>query len=58
MAFARTLKDETVIVAFNASTTTKSFEYKFEKNPRVLFGKPEVSGQQITIPARSGVVLK
>ena len=58
MAFARTLKDESVIVAFNASTTTKSFEYKFEKNPRVLFGKPEVSGQQITIPARSGVVLK
>ena len=58
MAFARTYKEEAVVVAFNASNTPKSFEYKFEKNPRVLFGNPEVSGQHITVPPRSGVVLK
>ncbi|GAB4566161.1 MAG: glycoside hydrolase family 13 protein [Anaerolineales bacterium] len=58
MAFARTLKDETVLVAFNASNTTKSFDYTFEKAPRILFGKPEISGNHITISPRSGVALK
>lgn len=58
MVFARTLKEDTVIVTFNASNSTRSFEYAFEKTPKVLFGNPIIEGHRITIPPRSGVVLK
>jgi neopullulanase len=58
MVFTRTLKEETIVVAYNASNTTRAFEYKFDKAPRTLFGNPGISGSHITIPPRSGIVLK
>ena len=58
MAFARTYKEETVVIAFNTSNSPKTFGYKFDKKPHVLFGNPEISGDRITIPPRSGIVLK
>lgn len=58
MVFARSLKDETILTAFNASNTRKSFEYKFEAAPRALFGSPGFTGHHVTVPPRSGVVIK
>lgn len=58
MAFARTYKEDTVVIAFNTSNSPKTFEYKFDKKPHVLFGKPEISGDRITVPPRSGIALK
>jgi neopullulanase len=57
MAYARELDGRTIVAAFNASTTIKSFEYHFGNSPHILFGKPEIAGQAISIPPRSGVVL-
>ena len=58
MAFTRTYKNEVVLTAFNASTTMRTFEYAFEKKPNILFGRPEIEGNRITIPPRSGVVIE
>lgn len=58
MVFARTYNDETLIIVFNASTTKKSFDYEFENTPQSLYGNPVISGKQITILPRSGVVIK
>ena len=58
MVFARTLKDDTVITAFNASNTNRHFEYDFGRTPKILFGAPVIDGNRITIPPRSGIVLK
>ena len=58
MAYSRTYKDTHITVAFNVGTEERSFELPITKKPKVLFGKPMISGSQITIPPRSGVVLK
>ncbi|MDP1715276.1 MAG: glycoside hydrolase family 13 protein [Anaerolineales bacterium] len=58
MAFMRSYKNENITAAFNVSNEEKTIGLSFEKKPRVLFGKPVVSGDQITIPPRSGIVLK
>ncbi|HRJ57082.1 MAG TPA: glycoside hydrolase family 13 protein [Anaerolineales bacterium] len=58
MVFARTLKDDTVITAFNASNTNRHFEYDFGRTPKILFGTPVIDGNRITLPPRSGIVLK
>lgn len=58
MVFARTLKDDTVITAFNASNTNRHFEYDFGRTPKILFGTPVIDGNRINLPPRSGIVLK
>jgi cyclomaltodextrinase len=58
MAYMRSYKLENIIIAFNVSNEEKTISFSFEKKPHVLFGKPVISDNQITIPPRSGVVLK
>jgi neopullulanase len=58
MAYMRSYENENLTIAFNVSTEEKSIEIHFSKKPQVLFGKPVISGNKITIPPRSGVVLK
>ena len=58
MAYSRTHKDETVIIAFNVSNEEKSLELPLGKKPRVLFGGPTIADNKISIPPRSGIVIK
>jgi cyclomaltodextrinase len=58
MAYARSYKQDHALVAFNVSNEEKTIELSFEKKPRILFGKPLISEKRITIPPRSGIVLK
>lgn len=58
MVFCRTLNQETITIAFNASKAAKSFDYKQGDSPQVLFGIPGITGQTITVPPRSGVVIR
>jgi hypothetical protein len=58
MAYSRTYKNETIFIAFNASNEEKTLELPLGKKPQALFGKPVISGSNVTIPPRSGVVIK
>jgi neopullulanase len=58
MAYARTHKDEDTIVVFNVSNEERMVELPLGNKPRILFGKPKISGGQVTIPPHSGVVIK
>ena len=58
LAYSRSYRNETLITAFNTSNEDKTLELPLDKKPHVLFGKPVISENQVTIPARSGVVLK
>jgi glycosidase len=58
MAYMRSHENENITVAFNVSNEEKTIELPFEKKPKVLFGKPVIDGNKVTIPPRSGVVLK
>ena len=58
MVYSRTHKNETVFIAFNVSKEEKAIELPIGKKPRVLFGEPAISGDKITIPPRSGIVIK
>ena len=57
-AFMRSYKNEHLTVVFNTATEDRSIELHFEKKPRVLLGNASLDGNRVTIPARSGVVLK
>ena len=58
LAYARSHKNEDTIIAFNVSEADRTIELGFHHKPRVLFGEPKISGNQITIPPRSGVIIK
>ncbi len=58
MAFSRSHKDETIIVIFNVSNEEKTIELEVAAKPKILFGTPVISKNSITIPPRSGVVIK
>jgi neopullulanase len=58
LVFTRSYEGETIYVAFNVAEEERSAELWLGKNAKVLFGKPTISGNQVTIPSRSGVVLK
>jgi glycosidase len=58
VVFSRSYKTETLTIAFNVAKEERTVSLHFEKNPNVLFGSPKIAGDQITIPPRSGVVLK
>ncbi len=58
MAFSRTLKKDTVVVAFNVSKEERQVELPLPQKTEILFGNPAISGNKITIPPRSGVAIK
>ncbi len=58
MAYIRSLHNEKITVVFNVSNEEKTIELAFIKKPQVLLGKPVISRNKITIPPRSGVVMK
>jgi neopullulanase len=58
MVYERETKSEKITVIFNASTTTRKVELSLANAPKILFGSPKVDGAHITIPPRSGVVIK
>lgn len=56
--FSRTHNKETLTIAFNVSNEERSVELGWDKKPKILLGSPALDGSRLTIPARSGVVLK
>ncbi len=58
LAYSRSYNNEIFTIAFNTSKEEKTIELIFEKKPQVLFGNPGIAGNHITIPPRSGIVLK
>lgn len=58
LAYSRTYKNETIHIAFNVSNEERSLEMSLGKKPRALFGAPIISENKITIPPRSGIVIK
>ncbi len=58
LAYSRSYKNETIHIAFNVSYEEKSLEINLEKRSQILFGNPAVTGNNIKIPPRSGIVIK
>ena len=58
LAYSRTYKNESVIVAFNSSNQEKTLELPLGKKPQVVFGNCDISGNNVTIPPRSGIAIK
>ena len=58
MAFAREHKGEKIITAFNVSNEERTVHLEVGNKPKVLFGEVKITGNEIKIPARSGVVIK
>jgi cyclomaltodextrinase len=58
MAFSRILNKDAITVVFNVSNEERSVEIPLPQQPEILFGNPEISGNRITIPPRSGVAIK
>jgi len=58
MAFAREYEGESIITAFNTADVEKTVELPLGKKAKALFGNPVIGENQVTIPARSGVVIK
>jgi neopullulanase len=57
-AYSRSYENETLTVAFNTAGGQRTVELPFGKTPKALFGSPGIEGNHITIPARSGVVMR
>ncbi len=58
MAFARYDNKEKLVTIFNVSAQPQTIEIGFASPPAAVFGNPVIDGNKITIPARSGVVVK
>ncbi|GAB4537954.1 MAG: glycoside hydrolase family 13 protein [Anaerolineales bacterium] len=58
MAFKRHYDHQDLTVLFNVSKEAQTVELPFEKTPRAVFGNPEIDGNKITLPPRSGAALK
>ncbi|HNK63089.1 MAG TPA: glycoside hydrolase family 13 protein [Anaerolineales bacterium] len=58
MAFAREHEGEIIITAFNTADSERTVELPLGKKAKALFGNPVIAENQVTIPARSGVVIK
>ncbi|MEW6405726.1 MAG: glycoside hydrolase family 13 protein [Chloroflexota bacterium] len=56
-AFTRSEGKDNVYVAFNVGYEPNIVELWVGKKSRVLFGKPTISSNNVTIPPRSGVVI-
>ena len=58
IVYARDHEGETLLVAFNASERHKTVSLNLTGQPTILFGTPTMKGDQLTLPPRSGVVIK
>ena len=58
IVYARDHEGETLLVAFNASERHKTVSLNLTGQPTILFGTPTMKGNQLTLPPRSGVVIK
>lgn len=59
MAYMRSDKNESLIVAFNTSSEEKTVELPVGKKTKILFGKKlDITEGRVTIPARSGIVMQ
>ena len=58
IVYARDYEGETVFVAFNASEKNKTVAVSLPGEPTILFGKPTINNGQLTLPPRSGIVVK
>lgn len=58
MAFAREHNGEKVITIFNVANEERSIELPLKENIHILFGKPTISGNLVSIPPRSGAVIQ
>lgn len=58
MVYARETKSESILVAFNASASEKTITLDLPRTPKILFGNATVTGNKLSLPPRSGVVLK
>ncbi|MCZ2126601.1 MAG: glycoside hydrolase family 13 protein [Anaerolineales bacterium] len=57
VAFSRTHEGERVVVAFNVANQAREFEHD-AAHPRVLFGNPQIVENKVSVPPRSGIILK
>jgi hypothetical protein len=58
MVYERETKNEKITVMFNASTSARKVEHNLSNDPKILFGSLTIDGNHLTLPPRSGVVLK
>jgi maltooligosyltrehalose synthase len=58
MAFARELDGESIVTVFNTASEAKTVHLPLGKKVKSIFGNPAIDGEQVTVPARSGVVIK
>ena len=58
VAYAREHDGERIITVINTADAEKTINLPLDKKAKVLLGSPAIKGDQITIPARSGVVIK
>ncbi|MBE0672958.1 MAG: glycoside hydrolase family 13 protein [Anaerolineales bacterium] len=58
VAYARVHNNEEIITALNTADVEKSINLPIRNNPKILFGSPTLEGEKITIPPRSGIVIK
>jgi cyclomaltodextrinase / maltogenic alpha-amylase / neopullulanase len=58
MAFARELDGESIVTIFNTASEAKTVHLPLGKKVKAIFGNPAIDGEQVTVPARSGVVIK
>ena len=58
MAYARVHKDEEIVIAINVADEERTVPLPVRKKAKAIFGNPSINGDQVTIPARSGVVIK
>ena len=58
VAYAREHDGERIITVINTADAEKTINLPLDKKAKVLLGSPAIKGDQITIPARSGAVIK
>jgi len=58
MAYGRVLNGEEMIIAINTADEARTISLPLGGKKKAAFGNPVVNGDQVTVPARSGVVIK
>ncbi|MCB0102330.1 MAG: DUF3459 domain-containing protein [Anaerolineales bacterium] len=58
MAYGRIHNGEEIVMAINVADEERTVPLPIGKKAKALFGNPVINGEQVTIPARSGVVIK
>jgi len=58
MAFSREGDGEKIITIFNVADEERAIHLEVGNKPKVLFGQPKITGNEIKLAARSGVVIK